>query len=253
MRFGAIVGKLVVIMALGSCAAVIAPRVYPFDRCGEVGAAPCPDLSLENAYGSVGSRARYCRNAGYLCAGGGEFQVMRWCLCRGVLRVRVPLPDWLPEREAQKMRTAAVAGILEWNGRPFRLDVDSARIPTRRWDVELIWTRTLGGGPAGIAHLSYGDSTVATEFRVIAIAVFTQAPWDRSITWGPSMIQSISAHEMGHALGLGHSDDPNDLMYPEQRPVMRGQERYARGLRVSARDRQTVDALYRVPAGAWLR
>ena len=34
---------------------------------------------------------------------------------------------------------------------------------------------------------------------------------------GPNDIEYVIAHEMGHARGLEHSDDPNDLMYPEYR------------------------------------
>lgn len=33
---------------------------------------------------------------------------------------------------------------------------------------------------------------------------------------GPNDLQRLLAHEMGHAMGLLHSDDPNDIMYPTQ-------------------------------------
>jgi len=34
-----------------------------------------------------------------------------------------------------------------------------------------------------------------------------------SLGAGPNDIETLIAHEMGHAMGLEHSDDPNDLMY----------------------------------------
>jgi hypothetical protein len=33
---------------------------------------------------------------------------------------------------------------------------------------------------------------------------------------GPNDLQRLLEHEMGHAQGLLHSDDPNDIMYPYQ-------------------------------------
>ena len=49
-------------------------------------------------------------------------------------------------------------------------------------------------------------------------------------------------HEMGHALGLPHSDNERDLMYPENT-----------AWRPTARDYRTMEAVYRVANGALIR
>ena len=38
--------------------------------------------------------------------------------------------------------------------------------------------------------------------------------FDSSENWTPPLLQSIALHEIGHALGLAHSDDPASIMYP---------------------------------------
>jgi hypothetical protein len=53
-------------------------------------------------------------------------------------------------------------------------------------------------------------------------------------------IFSVALHEAGHAIGLGHSDKPGDVMYPY----------YRRGMALSANDIGAAQALYGAPNAA---
>jgi hypothetical protein len=80
------------------------------------------------------------------------------------------------------------------------------------------------------------------EVRIPGLSLVTHEPRDPGAEISPEEIQLVAAHEMGHALGMPHSDDPRDLMYPQNT-----------ARRPTQRDYRTMAALYRMANGALIR
>jgi predicted Zn-dependent protease len=57
-------------------------------------------------------------------------------------------------------------------------------------------------------------------------------------------MRSVARHEFGHALGLRHSDDPSDLMYPF---FEFGELRSDEDVIISDYDREGIDTIYPLP------
>jgi hypothetical protein len=67
----------------------------------------------------------------------------------------------------------------------------------------------------GVSYIKRDSSGFITN---ILITIFTSDPFGNTLlpasSFDPSKIEAIAKHEIGHALGVGHSDSINDLMYP---------------------------------------
>jgi len=219
------------------------PSGQPLARCDPADGA-CesePGLSPEGATGSVAAAPTLradeaCRDGGYLCAALDQtdrVQIRRWKNFTGTLVVHVPRPDFEDPGDAVKLQNAAALGLRAWNNQPFPILIDMRGNRNPHFSVH--WTRSLGGTQIGAARSRWSP---ATGMTVLSIELTTRSPFDPSQVSDPRQVRLTAAHEMGHALGLPHSDSRRDVMYPSNTATA-----------VSAQDRRTMELLYQLQDG----
>jgi predicted Zn-dependent protease len=188
--------------------------------------------------------SQVCPTAGYLCAGlpeAGEVRVVRWDNDTRRIRIRVPVPPGMDETRGRLLQEAAARGIRAWHERPFALRVDLSDRPGPQ-DFVVRWTPRLGGRELGRTRTQWVYRNGRADLEVQELSLATQDPRDPSLDLSPRQVELTAAHEMGHVLGLPHSDEPDDVMYPENTAT-----------RLTARDFTTLNALYGLENGAFIR
>lgn len=104
------------------------------------------------------------------------------------------------------------------------------------------WVKSFGGamvGPdsAGRTGLTRLETSPHGAILHAGVTLAVADPGGRPLS--AAQVRAIAMHEIGHALGLPHSGDPGDVMYPTvRRPVL------------STRDRSTASLLYALPPGS---
>lgn len=211
--------------------------------CGRSGTVACPEPALEEGVGVALSAREVCAGAGYLCNRKPPFQVLRWPLDKGKLRVRVELPDFAKGRDAEDVRAAAIEGILQWDNRPFPLVIEKGL--ALRWDINVNWTQSMAVEAVGLANPAWRVNGRRVEFEFQGMGITVPPPGSMPHEARLGWVRAIAAHEMGHALGiLWHSDRRADIMFPSINNAPSGP---------SARDYRTVEALYALPNGAMVQ
>jgi len=224
---------------------VFVPETERREEALECGGADCEALGPERMEPLVLSPSEACVNAGYLCADlerGESFRVIRFQDDLERIRVRVPLPEHEPPARARELQNAVVRGISTWDGRPFEIVVDTRRRSVLPSDIEIEWVRQLSNNRLGVTRTTVGARGRELYYRVDGLALATRSPRELGRTLDPEQVMLTAAHEMGHVLGLPHSDESRDVMY---------EFNTARAL--TNRDYRTLGALYELPRGALIR
>ena len=99
--------------------------------------------------------------------------------------------------------------------------------------IVLVWVDRLDGGRTGTTEITW-DSYGRIRKAYVTLAAHT--PEGERL--GVRQMTALALHELGHALGLGHSPDSLDALFPRTRAI-----------ELTERDRSSGRLLYALPPG----